>query len=35
FLIEMWTEKSAEPVLEIIKARQWIEAKMVEGGLVC
>ena len=35
FLIEMWTEKSPEPVLEIIKARQWIEAKMVEGGLVC
>ena len=35
FLIEMWTEKSAEPVLEIIKARQWIEAKMLEGGLLC
>ncbi|MEZ2696349.1 L-ribulose-5-phosphate 3-epimerase, partial [Hafnia alvei] len=31
FLIEMWTEKSAEAVLEIIKARQWIEAKMLEG----
>ena len=35
FMIEMWTEKSAEPVLEIIKARQWIEAKMLEGGLLC
>ena len=35
FLIEMWTEKSPEPVLEIIKARQWIEAKMLEGGLLC
>lgn len=35
FLIEMWTEKSAEPVLEIIKARQWIEQKMQQGGLSC
>lgn len=35
FLIEMWTEKSAEPVLEIIKARQWIEQKMQEGELSC
>lgn len=35
FLIEMWTEKSDEPIAEIIKARQWIEAKMREGGLTC
>lgn len=35
FLIEMWTEKSAEPVSEIIHARQWMEAKMKEGGLQC
>ncbi len=34
FLIEMWTEKANEPVLEIIKARQWIEARMLEGGFV-
>ncbi len=33
FLIEMWTEKAAEPVAEIIAARQWIEARMKEGGL--
>jgi len=35
FLIEMWTEKSSEPVLEIIQARKWIEQRMQEGGLVC
>jgi L-ribulose-5-phosphate 3-epimerase len=33
FLIEMWTEKAKEPVLEIIEARRWIEAKMQEGEL--
>lgn len=32
FLIEMWTEKSAEPLLEIIHARQWIESKMRAAG---
>lgn len=31
FLIEMWTEKSQEPVLELIAARQWIEARMKEA----
>ena len=31
FLIEMWTEKSQEPVLELISARQWIEARMKEA----
>ncbi len=35
FLIEMWTEKAKEPVLEIIQARRWIEARMEEGGFVC
>jgi len=34
FLIEMWSEKASEPVLEIIQARCWIEAKMREGGLL-
>jgi L-ribulose-5-phosphate 3-epimerase len=33
FLIEMWTGKAAEPVAEMIAARQWIEARMREGGL--
>ena len=35
FLIEMWTEKAKEPVLEIIQARRWIEARKEEGGFVC
>lgn len=35
FLIEMWTENSPEPVLDIIQARHWIEARMKEGGLEC
>jgi L-ribulose-5-phosphate 3-epimerase len=33
FLVEMWTEKSPEPVAELVAARQWIEARMKEGGL--
>lgn len=32
FLIEMWTEKSAEPLLDIIHARHWIEDKMRLAG---
>ncbi|CPR18466.1 L-ribulose-5-phosphate 3-epimerase [Brenneria goodwinii] len=32
FLIEMWTEKSAEPLLDIIHARHWIEDKMRIAG---
>ena len=35
FLIEMWTETAKEPVLEIIQARRWIEARMQEGGFTC
>lgn len=35
FVIEMWTEKAAEPIAEIIRARQWIENKMHEGGFTC
>ncbi|SMB86941.1 L-xylulose 5-phosphate 3-epimerase [Pasteurella testudinis DSM 23072] len=35
FLIEMWTEKSDEPIMEIINARRWIENKMKEGNFVC
>ncbi|MDG2940726.1 L-ribulose-5-phosphate 3-epimerase [Exercitatus varius] len=35
FLIEMWTEKSDEPITEIINARCWIEQKMKEGGFQC
>lgn len=32
FLIEMWTENASEPVLEIINARRWIEARMGEAA---
>lgn len=32
FLIEMWTEKAEDPVVEIIKARRWIEERMKEIG---
>ncbi|MDO4642864.1 MAG: L-ribulose-5-phosphate 3-epimerase [Cardiobacteriaceae bacterium] len=35
FLIEMWTEKAAEPVSEIIHARRWIEAQMQQGDFPC
>ena len=33
FLIEMWTEKSAEPVVEIAQARRWLLEQMRRGGL--
>ena len=32
FLIEMWTEKADEPVIELINARRWMEQQMREGG---
>ncbi|WP_438334333.1 L-ribulose-5-phosphate 3-epimerase [Edwardsiella tarda] len=35
FVVEMWTEKVTEPLLEVIQARNWIEARMQEGGLEC
>lgn len=35
FLIEMWTEKSDQPVLEILKAREWILDKMRAGKYLC
>lgn len=34
-LIEMWTEKSENPIVEIEKAKKWIEGKMEEGGFKC
>ena len=33
FLIEMWTEKAAEPVVEIAQARRWLLERMRLGGL--
>jgi len=34
FLIEMWTEKAAEPVVEIAQARRWLLERMRRGGLL-
>lgn len=34
FLIEMWTEKSEDPVLEVKKARSWMLERMKEGGYI-
>jgi L-ribulose-5-phosphate 3-epimerase len=32
FLVEMWTEKSADPLLEIRRARQWVGERLQAGG---
>lgn len=32
--LDLWTEKAEEPVLEIIQARRWIEARMREGEIL-
>jgi hexulose-6-phosphate isomerase len=32
FMIEMWTEKVADPIMEITSAREWILERMSEGG---
>jgi hexulose-6-phosphate isomerase len=32
FLVEMWTEKAADPLQEIAKARQWVGERMKLGG---
>lgn len=34
FVIEMWTEKSADPVSEVIAARKWMLERMREGGFL-
>jgi hexulose-6-phosphate isomerase len=34
FLVEMWTEKSADPIQEIRSARQWVGERMQQGGFV-
>jgi L-ribulose-5-phosphate 3-epimerase len=33
FLIEMWTEKSAEPIVEVAHARSWLLEQMRRGGI--
>lgn len=32
FLVEMWTEKAADPLAEIRAARAWVGARLAEGG---
>ena len=32
FLVEMWTEKAADPTGEIAKARQWVGERLKQGG---
>lgn len=32
FLVEMWTEKAADPLLEIRKAREWVGERLRAGG---
>lgn len=34
FLVEMWTDKAPDPVGECAKAREWVLARMAEGGLI-
>jgi len=34
FLVEMWTDKAPDPLGEVSRAREWVLARMVEGGLV-
>lgn len=34
-LIEMWTEKSENPLKEIENAKKWIEERMEKGGFKC
>lgn len=34
FLIEMWTERAADPEKEIYDAREWVFERMRQGGLI-
>lgn len=34
YLIEMWSEKAANPVEEVIAARDWVLARMAKAGLL-
>jgi hexulose-6-phosphate isomerase len=33
FLVEMWTGQASDPIREAARAREWILARMAEGGL--
>ncbi|MDR2787866.1 MAG: L-ribulose-5-phosphate 3-epimerase [Candidatus Accumulibacter sp.] len=32
FLVEMWTEKTVDPLKEILRARQWVGERLQQGG---
>jgi hexulose-6-phosphate isomerase len=34
FLVEMWTEKAADPIAEIAHARRWVGERLKQGGYV-
>ena len=34
YLIEMWSESSADPLAEVAKARDWVKARMARAGLM-
>lgn len=34
FMVEMWTEKAADPLREIREAREWVQERLVTGGYV-
>jgi L-ribulose-5-phosphate 3-epimerase len=34
FLVEMWTDKAPDPLAEVRAAREWVLARMQEGGLL-
>lgn len=34
YLIEMWSETSADPLAEVAKARDWVKARMARAGLM-
>lgn len=34
YLIEMWSETSADPAAEVVKARDWVRERMVRAGLL-
>jgi L-ribulose-5-phosphate 3-epimerase len=34
YLIEMWSETSADPAAEVVKARDWVRERMARAGLL-
>jgi L-ribulose-5-phosphate 3-epimerase len=34
YLIEMWSETADDPAAEVLKARDWVKARMANAGLV-